>query len=97
MEKSDEHDIDDDGLIENSGGADQTFDGWFVTGARYYLISYNRYSVDILSAYCGGLWLAALRSMIAAAKILKLEKDVEKYSDQLKRATSSYQAKLWNG
>ena len=43
MEKSDEHDIDDDGLIENSGGADQTFDGWFVTGARYYLISYNRY------------------------------------------------------
>ena len=29
------HDQDGDGLIENSGAADQTFDGWCVQGPRF--------------------------------------------------------------
>ena len=35
-------------LIENSGWPDQTFDSWVMSGA---------------SAYCGGLYLAALAGM----------------------------------
>lgn len=34
MTQSLTHDRDGDGLIENSGTADQTFDGWSVTGPR---------------------------------------------------------------
>lgn len=34
MEKSLKFDIDGDGLIENSGTADQTFDTWVMTGSR---------------------------------------------------------------
>jgi len=34
MKESMKHDKDGDGLIENSGAADQTFDGWCVTGPR---------------------------------------------------------------
>jgi len=46
MERSCAFDTDDDGMIENSGYADQTYDTWTQTGT---------------SAYCGSLWLAALR------------------------------------
>lgn len=41
-------DQDKDGMIENSGKPDQTFDSWVMVGP---------------SAYCGGLWLAALACM----------------------------------
>ena len=34
MTKAVTMDVDDDGLIDNSGFADQTFDTWIVTGAR---------------------------------------------------------------
>uniref|UniRef100_H2YFK9 Glucosylceramidase n=1 Tax=Ciona savignyi TaxID=51511 RepID=H2YFK9_CIOSA len=76
------HDEDNDGLIENSGAADQTFDGWCVTGP---------------SAYCGGLWLAALRCMEAAAELLGHKEDEVKYHELLVRATQAYQDRLWNG
>ena len=46
MKKSEQFDRDNDGMIENSGYADQTYDLWTATG---------------VSAYCGGLWLAANR------------------------------------
>lgn len=35
MERSVQWDKDNDGLIENGGFADQTFDAWVVHGARY--------------------------------------------------------------
>ncbi|KAE8725959.1 hypothetical protein F3Y22_tig00008013pilonHSYRG00314 [Hibiscus syriacus] len=44
---------DDDGLIENDGFPDQTYDAWTVHG---------------VSAYCGCLWLAALQSAAAMAQ-----------------------------
>lgn len=34
MESEMRFDLDGDGLIENSGYADQTYDGWAVTGPR---------------------------------------------------------------
>ncbi len=48
-------DLDGDGIPENSGAPDQTFDDWRLQG---------------VSAYCGGLWLAALEAAIAISDIL---------------------------
>lgn len=48
-------DKDFDGIPENSGAPDQTFDDWKLQG---------------ISAYCGGLWLAALEAAIAIGRIL---------------------------
>ena len=43
MHKSEEFDIDGDGLIENTGSPDQTFDTWVMTGSRYILkIGFSR-------------------------------------------------------
>lgn len=36
MKKTEEFDIDGDGLIENSGVPDQTFDTWIMSGSRYF-------------------------------------------------------------
>lgn len=49
MEKSIKWDTDGDGLIENSGKPDQTYDTWVMSGP---------------SAYCGGLWVTAVSAMI---------------------------------
>ena len=35
METAKKWDVDDDGIIDNGGFADQTFDAWAMTGARY--------------------------------------------------------------
>ncbi|XP_022092743.1 non-lysosomal glucosylceramidase-like [Acanthaster planci] len=83
METAKLQDIDDDGLIDNSGTADQTYDSWAMTGA---------------SAYCGGLWLAALRCMVEMAHILGHEDtDASEYSALLDKGRKSYEDKLWNG
>ncbi|TAE11335.1 MAG: bile acid beta-glucosidase [Oscillatoriales cyanobacterium] len=84
-------DEDGDGIPENSGAPDQTFDDWQMRG---------------ISAYCGGLWLAALESAIAIGEILEdaapdiLPNPQEKialYHSWLLQARPSYQEKLWNG
>ena len=49
-----EFDTDGDGLIENSGFPDQTYDIWTVSGP---------------SAYTGGLWLGALTAAAAIADL----------------------------
>jgi non-lysosomal glucosylceramidase len=49
-------DLDGDRIPENSGAPDQTFDDWRLQG---------------ISAYCGGLWLAALEAAIAIAEALQ--------------------------
>ena len=48
-------DRDGDGIPENSGAPDQTFDDWQLQG---------------VSAYCGGLWLTALEAAIAIGQVL---------------------------
>ncbi len=49
-------DHDGDGIPENAGAPDQTFDDWRLKG---------------VSAYCGGLWIAALEGAIALANVLE--------------------------
>ncbi|XP_046855881.1 non-lysosomal glucosylceramidase-like isoform X2 [Xenia sp. Carnegie-2017] len=82
MAKAVSQDSDGDGLIDNSGFADQTYDAWVVSGP---------------SAYCGGLWLAALRAMSEIARVLGYREDIKKYNNLLQRGKRAYERKLWNG
>jgi len=75
-------DLDGDGIPENSGAPDQTFDDWRLQG---------------ISAYCGGLWIAALEAAIAIAKILGVQETTAAYQTWLDQARPLYQEKLWNG
>ncbi|MBW4657681.1 MAG: bile acid beta-glucosidase [Drouetiella hepatica Uher 2000/2452] len=86
-------DLDNDGIPENSGAPDQTFDDWRLQG---------------VSAYCGGLWIAALEAAIAIAQVLikhpvaeiaiaSLEETIAIYQTWLDQSRPIYQEKLWNG
>ncbi|XP_050305415.1 non-lysosomal glucosylceramidase [Anthonomus grandis grandis] len=82
MQKSLKYDVDDDGVIENSGEPDQTFDTWVMTGT---------------SSYCGGLWLAAVYAMSMMATWLNNSERCDFYQKLLKKGTESFHKKLWNG
>ncbi len=83
-------DKDGDGVPENGGAPDQTFDDWQLQG---------------LSAYCGGLWLAALEAAIAMGDILQQHKKISgsfaivksQYQRWIKQGKIVYQNKLWTG
>lgn len=75
-------DLDNDGLVENGGFPDQTYDAWVMEGP---------------SAYCGGLWVAAVSAVRYMAQILKHEEDEKEFSILLDQARKSYEEKLWNG
>jgi len=95
-------DLDEDGIPENSGAPDQTFDDWRLQG---------------VSAYCGGLWLAALAAAIAIGQTLisfpsehplgdildsplnepPIQETIAIYQTWLEQARPIYQEKLWNG
>jgi non-lysosomal glucosylceramidase len=77
-----QYDHDGSGLPENDGYPDQTYDVWVVRGA---------------SAYCGGLWLAALRAAEEIAKELGDTAAGTKYRDLFTKSQASYIKKLWNG
>ncbi|KAL8601227.1 hypothetical protein ACOMHN_003033 [Nucella lapillus] len=81
MQKAESWDRDGDGLIENSGFADQTFDAWVMTGS---------------SAYCAGMWLAALRMQVEMADILGHAEDKQNYAAILERGKKAFEEKLWN-
>ncbi|BFY98894.1 hypothetical protein BsWGS_01934 [Bradybaena similaris] len=82
IESSKLWDSDGDGLIDNGGYADQTFDAWVMKG---------------VSAYCGGMWLAALRMMVEMARELDMQDDVITYQGMLDKGKDSFEKKLWNG
>lgn len=48
METAKKWDVDDDGIIDNGGFADQTFDAWTMTGARYHGDSFDDEKTNIL-------------------------------------------------
>lgn len=74
-------DKDGDGMIENEGFPDQTYDTWSVSG---------------VSAYSGGLWVAALQAASAMAREVG-DKDCEDYFwAKFQKARTVYD-KLWNG
>ncbi|NJO47929.1 MAG: bile acid beta-glucosidase [Oscillatoriales cyanobacterium RM2_1_1] len=86
-------DQDQDGIPENGGAPDQTFDDWQLQG---------------VSAYCGGLWLAALQGAIAILKTLQGQQQLPEsipdadalittYQTWFDQSQPIYQAKLWNG
>ncbi len=83
-------DTDGDGLIENSGAPDQTFDDWRLAG---------------ISAYCGGLWIGALSAAIAIGEILQTHQRpsgnivilLAQYRRWWQHGRAAYQKQLWNG
>ncbi|KAL8205877.1 hypothetical protein R6Q57_009428 [Mikania cordata] len=81
MAYMEQFDKDSDGMIENEGFPDQTYDTWSVTG---------------VSAYSGGLWVAALQAASALAAEVG-DKGCEDYFwAKFQRAKVVYD-KLWNG
>ena len=82
MEYMEQFDKDNDGLIENDGFPDQTYDAWTVHG---------------VSAYCGCLWLSALQAAAAMAFELGDRSFAEKCKRNFLRAKQSFEEKLWNG
>jgi non-lysosomal glucosylceramidase len=82
-------DLDQDGIPENSGAPDQTFDDWRLQG---------------VSAYCGGLWIAALEAALAIGQILgetgevgETQEVMTQWRGWLDLARPVYQTTLWNG
>ena len=71
-----------DGVPENDGYPDQTYDEWVVRGE---------------SAYSGGLWLASLRAAEEMARTLGDQATSATYHDTFARGQASYIKKLWNG
>ncbi len=70
------------GIPENAGYPDQTYDSWVVRG---------------VSAYCGGLWLAAVRASEEMARTLGEVNLAEGYHQLFLKAQKNYIDRLWNG
>ncbi|XP_073013402.1 uncharacterized protein [Typha latifolia] len=81
MAYMDQFDKDRDGMIENESFPDQTYDVWSVTG---------------VSAYSGGLWVAALQAASAMAREVGDKASEELFWDKYQKAKSVY-GNLWNG
>ncbi|KAF0909315.1 hypothetical protein E2562_034955 [Oryza meyeriana var. granulata] len=82
MEYMEQFDHDGDGMIENDGFPDQTYDAWTVRG---------------VSAYCGCLWLAALQAAAALARSLGHHDYAERCMVKFAKSKPVFEAKLWNG
>jgi non-lysosomal glucosylceramidase len=81
-------DANDDGLPDNGGAPDQTFDDWPLQG---------------VSAYCGALWIAALEAALAMGQRLQLELGLDTGEEQrlfstwLEQSRANFDRLLWNG
>lgn len=82
VDKAKEWDTDGDGMIENSNSPDQTYDCW---------------TMNKTSAYCGGLWVASLFAMHKMAEELDSKEASKSFKLDYEKAKNAYQAKLWNG
>ncbi|MGC2300632.1 MAG: non-lysosomal glucosylceramidase [Acidobacteriaceae bacterium] len=70
------------GVPENSGYPDQTYDDWVVKG---------------VSAYSGGLWLAALRAAEETGRAVGDATAAAEYHALFLKGQKTYIAQLWNG
>jgi len=70
------------GVPENSGYPDQTYDDWVVKG---------------VSAYSGGLWLAALRAAEETGRIVGDTRAAAEYHALFLKGQKTYVSLLWNG
>jgi non-lysosomal glucosylceramidase len=75
-------DVDGDGMIENEGVPDQTYDIWCVRG---------------VSAYTGGLWCAACSAMVQMAQTMGDDDTAYRFAELSARAHRVYESALWNG
>lgn len=82
MEYMMRYDRDGDGLIENDGIPDQTYDAWSVEGP---------------SAYTGCLWLASLLAAAAMARLVGYKKHAAFYEDLYTSGHAAFEEILWNG
>ncbi|KAG8086635.1 hypothetical protein GUJ93_ZPchr0010g7452 [Zizania palustris] len=82
MAYMDQFDRDGDGMVENEGCPDQTYDLWSVSG---------------VSAYTGGLWVAALQAAAAMARIVGDRAAEAYFRERYGRARRVYSDELWNG
>jgi non-lysosomal glucosylceramidase len=82
MEHLKQYDTDGDGLIENGGFPDQTYDEWVATGE---------------SAYSGSLYLAALKATARMAEKLGEPATADAYDALEERAAHAFVKKLWTG
>ena len=82
IEKVKRFDCDEDGLIENSGFPNQTYDTWPVKGT---------------SAYTGGLWLACRAAVGVMAKKLGENRTAARFGHWLENGKRAFERKLWNG
>jgi len=71
-----------DGLPQGDNYPDQTYDEWIVHGE---------------SAYCGGLWLAALRAAEEIGDMLGDKAAATKYHEWFEKGQKTYISKLWTG
>ncbi|KAG8089411.1 hypothetical protein GUJ93_ZPchr0011g27524 [Zizania palustris] len=81
MAYMEQFDRDKDGMIENEDFPDQTYDVWSMAG---------------ISAYCGGLWVAALQAASALAREVGDQASERLFWNKYEKAKSVH-AKLWNG
>jgi len=82
MEALRRYDTDGNGMIENGGFPDQTYDDWVARGE---------------SAYSGGLYLASLRATAEIARKLGDAGTASTYDALFKKAQAAYIKDLWNG
>ena len=82
MTRLERFDRDGDGLIENDGFPDQTIDNIPTRGP---------------SAYCGGLWLAALAAAARLADQIGAAAHAARWRDLFERGARAFDAKLWTG
>ena len=71
-----------DGLPQNEGIPDQTYDNWRMRGT---------------SAYRGSLWLASLKAAVKMAGTLGDEATAKKYQEWYDKAQPVFVQELWNG
>jgi non-lysosomal glucosylceramidase len=82
MEHLKQYDTNGDGLIENGGFPDQTYDDWIATGE---------------SSYTGSLYLAALKATARMADKLGEPATAQEYDALEARAADAFVKKLWTG
>jgi non-lysosomal glucosylceramidase len=82
MQFMERFDRDGDGMIENEGVPDQTYDTWSVSGP---------------SAYSGGLWLASLQAAAAVADTAGDTAAASAYREKFERGRAVFESLLWNG
>jgi len=70
------------GIPQNEGIPDQTYDNWRMRGT---------------SAYCGSLWLAALKAAVKMAEALGDVPVAKKYQAWYDKAQPNFVKELWNG